>query len=382
MLHLDLAGLITILGACAILHAFGCQSARPPSISESPFGEIGGEPVSLYTLENQHGVVAKITNYGGIVTELHLPDAGGEKADVVLGFDTLQAYVDHSPYFGCIVGRVGNRIADGRFTLDGAEYQLAQNNGPHHLHGGDTGWDKHLWEAHANQTANGPSLTLSLHSTDGDENYPGNVNAIVVYTLTNDNELRIEMTATTDRATPINMVHHSYWNLAGHGSGTILDHLLQLNADQYTPGDATLIPTGEIAPVAQTPFDFTDPKAIAADINQLPPSGDDPGGYDLNYVVDGSAKELRFVARAVDPGSGRSMEIYANQPGVQFYSGNFLDGVSGKGGVVYDKHDGFCLETQKFPDAINKQGRPGWPNVVLRPGEQYRHVMIHRFSAE
>ncbi|MCL4209473.1 MAG: galactose mutarotase [Phycisphaerales bacterium] len=358
----------------------GCGGTQSMTIERADFGVADGQPVSLYTLTNRHGLVARITNYGAIVTELHVPDRNGRLDDVVLGFDTLAEYVDHNPYFGCMAGRCANRIANGRFTLDGVTHQLNTNNGPHHLHGGVKGFDKVVWDATPRTTAEGPSLRLTYLSPDGEEHYPGNLLVTVTYTLTHDNALRVETTATTDAPTIVNIVHHSYWNLAGHNSGTILAHQMQLPASSYTPADATLIPTGVIAPVTGTPFDFTMPKAMGEDIGQLPASGDDPGGYDLNYVVDGDPGAMRLAAIVHEPGSGRVMTIHADQPGIQFYTGNFLSDVPGKDGAIYPRHGGFCLETQKFPDSINKEGRPGWPSVILRPGQTYRHVMEHRFS--
>jgi len=346
------------------------------------FGELDGEQVMIYTLKNDAGSIAKISNYGGIVTELWMPDRDGNLADVVLGFDTLEEYQEKSPYFGAMVGRYGNRIAKGSFTLDGQTHQLATNNGPNHLHGGIKGFDKVLWTATPFKLDHGPGLRLTYLSRDGEEGYPGNLSVTVEYLLTHNNELRVTTEATCDAPTPVNIVHHTYWNLAGHDSGTILDHELSLNADRYTPADSTLIPTGEIASVENTPFDFREPKSIGRDIGQLPPNADDPGGFDMNYVVNGPPSDLRIAARVSDPASGRFLEVLANQPGIQFYSGNFLDGTPGKAQTPYPKHSGFCLESQVFPDSINRQAEDGWPNAVLRPGGIYRHVMIHRFGAE
>lgn len=357
----------------------GCSAM---SITEEPYGHVDGLPVTLYTLRNA-GLTAKITNYGGIVTELHVPDRNGNVADVALGFDTLAEYRDHNPYFGAMVGRCANRIAQGRFTLDGRTYQLATNNGPNHLHGGVKGWDKVVWEATPRRTPDGPALELRYFSPDGEEGYPGDVTATVVYTLTKGRELRIDIEATCTAPTPVNIVHHTYWNLAGHDAGTILDHELTLDCDFYTPTDATLIPTGEIAPVEGTPFDFRAGKTMGTHIADVPRAGDDdPGGYDLNYVVRGEMGALRRAARVRDPASGRVMEIWTTEPGIQFYTGNFLDGVPGKGGAIYPKHGAFCLETQRYPDAVNKEGREGWPTAILRPGQTYRHTMVHRFSAD
>ncbi len=378
-MHTKLIGAIGAVFSLALMMT-GCTGARS-MINEAPFGEADGKPVTLYTLENAKGARVGITDYGAIVTECWMPDRDGRYQDIALGFDTLAEYKEKSPYFGAIAGRVANRIDEGRFTLDGHTYQLATNNGPNHLHGGNKGFDKVVWDAETFQGIEGPGVRLTYVSPAGEENYPGAVRVQVEYQLTNNNELRVITEARTDAPTPINIAHHSYWNLAGQASGTILGQQLMLNADRYTPVDSTLIPTGQIAPVAGTPFDFRTPKAIGRDIGQLPGNGsDDPGGYDINYVVNGSPNAYRLVARASDPGSGRVMEIYADQPGVQFYSGNFLDNLPGKGGAIYPKHGAFCLETQVFPDSINHQGEAGWPNAVLRPEQTYRHVMVHRFS--
>lgn len=375
---------VTTLGVlCAVLLSItGCNRSGSAVRTQS-FGTVDGKPVHLYTLTNSQGTKASISDYGGIVTHLWVPDRDNNLDDIVLGFDTVAEYQDHSPYFGAMVGRVANRINKGQFTLDGKSYQLATNNGPNHLHGGNKGFDKVVWDATPFHADDGPGLRLTYVSPDGEEGYPGEVHTTVEYVLTNDNELRIVSEATTSQATPINIAHHSYWNLAGQGSGTILDHVLMLPASRYTPTDSTLIPTGQIAPVANTPFDFTTPKPIGRDIAQLPGDGaDNPGGYDMNYVVDGIPDKLRLAARVYEPTTGRVMEIFSNQPGVQFYSGNFLDGVAGKGGKTYPIHTGFCLETQVFPDSINHKHQAGWHDAVLRPGQIYRHVMIHRFSVE
>jgi len=370
--HVVFACLIALAGMVA-----GCQGGGAMQVES--FGEIEGREAQLYTLTNESGAFVKITNYGATVTELHVPDRDGAMGDVVLGFDTVEEYPEKSQYFGCTAGRCANRIAKGQFQIDGQRYQLATNNGPNHLHGGERGFDKVLWDA---QPGAGNSLVLTYVSPDGEEGYPGEVRAKVIYAWTDDNELIVEMEATTDAPTVVNMVHHSYWNLDGHDSGTILDHELQIVAERYTPTDETLIPTGELSPVAGTPYDFRSAKRIGRDIGSIPTVGpDDPGGYDLNYVVDGGASEMRLMARVVGADSGRVMEIEADQPGIQFYSGNFIDGVVGKGGAVYPKNAALCLESQYFPDSINKQG-PGWADVVLRPGEVYRHRMVHRFGVE
>lgn len=360
----------------------GMGPAVTDGIVVEPWGQIDGVKIQRFTLDNGRMRV-RIIDYGATVTECLVPGPEGEMIDIVLGFDDLAGYIERSQYFGCIVGRCANRIDSGKFTLDGTEYALATNNGDHHLHGGVKGFDKSIWGARPLASDDGIGIELLLTSADGDEGYPGEVHATVRYTLTDDDVLRVEMTAETDRATPVNLAHHSYWNLAGHSSGSMLDQLLTLNCSRYTAGE-NLIPTGEIAPVSGTALDFTSAKAIGTDIAALPGSGDgDPGGYDHNFVIDGfSLKEtgtLRFAARASDRASGNSMEIWTDQPGIQFYSGNFLDGVAGKKGAVYQKHGAFCLESQLWPDAINKQDNGAWPSVILQPGSTYRHTMEHRF---
>ena len=349
---------------------------KAAAITAAPFGKLGDTPVQLYTLTNAHGLVAKITNYGGIVTELHVPDRTGMLADIVLGFENLDGYLKDSPYFGAIVGRVANRIKNAEFTLDGTHYTLEANDKPNHLHGGRKGWDKVVWSATPRDTAEGPALELTYVSRDGEEGYPGSVMARTVYTLTNDNELKVDMEATTDKPTLVNMAHHSYWNLGGHNSGTILDHEVTLYADRYTPG-APMVPYGEIKSVKGTPFDFTSAKPVGKELTQ---TGGTPIGYDHNFVINGEPNQLRPVARVKDPKSGRVMTLSANQPGVQFYTGNFLNGsITGKG-ATYVQHAALCLESQKFPNAINV---PAWQDqAILRPGQTYRHVMVHKFNTE
>ncbi len=351
-------------------------------IKRQVFGEVPGYGmVDLYTLVNRNGFEARITNYGGIVVSLFAPDRNGVWADVVLGYDTLEDYLkDNSPYFGSIVGRVGNRIAGGRFSLDGVEYTLARNNGPNHLHGGIRGFDKVVWAAEALGGPDGPVLRLSYTSSDGEEGYPGTLETVVTYTVTSDNELRIDYGAFTDRPTVVNLTHHSYFNLAGTGSGNILGHELTINSDRFTPIDDTLIPTGEVRSVKGTPLDFTVPALIGARI------GDDYDqlafgiGYDHNWVLNRPDKGLSFAARVREPGSGRVMEVYTTEPAIQFYSGNFLDGtITGKGGAVYRQRDGLCLETQHYPDSPNK---PEFPSIVLRPGERYAQTTTYRFLAD
>jgi aldose 1-epimerase len=331
--------------------------------------------VERYTLRNAHGIELRIISYGATLTELRLPDRTGQLADVVLGFDRLQEYVEHSPYFGATIGRVANRIAGASFELAGKRYQLAANNGAHHLHGGKKGWDKVVWRASPVASEQGVAVKLSYTSKDGEEGYPGNVTATTVYTLTDSDELEIEMSATTDAPTVINMAHHSYWNLAGHASGPIGEEQLQLFAANYTPA-TDLIPNGTIAAVQGTPFDFTQPKRIDKDWSA---AGGSPAGFDHNWVVDGEPHQLRPVARLSEPKSGRVLTLEANQPGVQFYTGNFLN-VTGKAGARYEPHAGLCLETQRFPNSINV---PGWrEEVILEPGQVYQHRMRFHFGVE
>ncbi|MEW6072645.1 MAG: aldose epimerase family protein [Planctomycetota bacterium] len=362
----------------ATLALTGCRAmGTSPRIAETVWGSAGGQEVRLYTLRNERGLVMKVTDYGAIITELHLPDRDGRFADVVLGHDSLDGYLDGHPYFGCIAGRCANRIARGRFLLDGKSYQLACNNGPNHLHGGDVGFDKHIWEAETMDTPAGPAIRLSRLSPAGEEGYPGNLRATVTYTLTHANELVVEMAATTDAPTLCNLAQHTYWNLAGHASGPVLDHLLALNAERYVPVDETLIPIGAFARVAGTPFDFRTPKPIGRDLSSV---GGDPVGYDHDFVLEGDPAVMKLAARVVEPVSGRVLEVRSDQPGCQFYGGNFLDGSEvGKGGAAYRQYGGFCLETQRHPDSIH---HPDWPTVVLRPGEEYRHTIVFAFGIE
>ena len=341
------------------------------------FGHLtNGIEVELYTLTNAHGVQASISNYGGTLTSLLVPDKNGHMGDVVLGFDDVSGYLSPAfrkanPYFGALIGRYGNRIAKGRFTLDGKTYLLAANNGPNSLHGGTVGFDQRIWQATPGTAAAGETLTLTYHSPDGEEGYPGNLTVTVVYTLTDDNALRLDYTATTDKPTPFNITNHAYFNLSHGTEKDILGHELTLAAHSYTVVDATLIPTGELRSVAGTPFDFTTPHAIGERIAQV------PGGYDHNFVLNGPAG-LQPAASVYDPASGRSMAVSTDQPGIQLYTGNFLDGsLTGKRGTVYGPHAGFCLETQHFPDSPNQ---PSFPNTVLRPGEAFRSSTVYQFG--
>ncbi len=345
------------------------------SVERMDFGKTpDGTPVELYVLSNGR-ITAKVTTYGGIVTELHVPDRQGKTADVVLGFDTLDAYLARNPHFGAITGRVANRIAGAEFTLDGKEYKLAANNGRNTLHGGLKGFDKVVWKAEDVSGPDGPAVKLTHVSRDGEEGFPGNLSVAVTYTLTPDDALRIDYSATTDKATPVNLTNHSYFNLAGHASGAILGHELAIAADQYTLADDELIPTGQLAPVRDTPLDFTTPTTIGARIRQIKA---ELGGYDHNYVIRPDTKSPAFAVRARDPESGRVMEMYTTEPGVQLYTSNSMGSIKGKGGAVYRKHQGFCLEAQHYPDALH---HPDFPSIILRPGSTYTQTTIYKFSA-
>ncbi len=346
-------------------------------IKVEPFGKTAdGQAVDVATMTNGKGIEAKVITYGGIIISLKAPDREGKPGDIVLGFDNLEGYLRGHPYFGAIIGRYGNRIGAAKFALDGVEHRLAANDGPHHLHGGIKGFDKVVWKIErAEAKGDEAILKLSYLSKDGEEGYPGNLKCAVTYTLTADNELKMRYEATTDKATVLNLTNHSYWNLAGQGNGDILGHELMLNADRYTPVDEGLIPTGELKSVKGAPMDFTRPMAIGSRIKQV-----DIGGYDHNFVLNGKARKMQPSATVYEPTSGRLMEIRTTEPGVQFYTGNFLDGtLTGKDGKVYKKHYAFCLETQHFPDSPNK---PNFPSVVLRPGEKYETVTIHAFSTK
>jgi len=347
-----------------------------PSISKSSFGAIpGGGAVELYTLTNADGLVCKAITYGAAVTELHVPDRAGRLGDIVLGFDNLPQYLTDSPCFGSVVGRVANRIAGGRFSLDGRSYSLAINDPPNTLHGGTKGFDKVVWGAEGVNSPDGPSVVFQRVSPDMEEGFPGALSARVAYTLTNGNELRIDYEASSDKATPVNLSHHSYFNLAGKGD--VLGHVLQLKAARFTPIDSSLVPTGEIARVADGPLDFTKPKAIGRDIARMP---SELHGYDHNLVLDGGGPGPVLAARVHEPVTGRAMEVSTDQPGLQFYTGNSLpDGLAGKRGARYARHSGFCLETQHFPDSVN---RPAFPTTILRPGQVFRSTTIYRFAAK
>jgi aldose 1-epimerase len=348
-------------------------------ITVKPFGQTqDGTAISLYTLRNNKGAEAGICNYGGLVIFLKVPDRKGHFDDVVLGYDNLGDYVKDSPYFGAMIGRYGNRIAKGKFTLDGQDYTLAVNNGPNALHGGLKGFDKVVWEARLVASLEGPALELKYVSKDGEEGYPGTISVTAVYTLTQDNALKLEYTATTDKDTVVNLTQHSYFNLAGKGD--ILDHQVMIPADKFTPVDSTLIPTGELRPVEGTPFDFRTPTAIGARIGQDDEQLKFGNGYDHNWVINKPMGQLTLMARVYEPTSGRVLEVLSTEPGLQFYSGNFLDGKNtGKGGWVYNFRNGFCMEPQHYPDSPNQ---PNFPSVVLKPGQVYRNTIIFKFSVQ
>jgi aldose 1-epimerase len=352
--------------------------------------------VEIYTLTNRHGMTAKVMTYGATLTELVVPDKAGKPADVVLGFDKLEPYLAGTPYFGATVGRVGNRIAKGTFTLNGKTHHLATNNGPNHLHGGNVGFDKVVWKAEVLSARDGQAVKFTHRSPDGDEGYPGTLDVSVTYTLTDANELRLDYTATTDKPTPLNLTNHSYFNLAGEGNGLILDHVMMIAADEITPVDDTLIPTGRLAPVEGTVFDFTTPTALGARIDRVPVAP--PVGYDHNFVLrradgglsaeargakaegHGAVHALTLAARVFEPKSGRTMEVRTTEPAVQLYTGNFLDGtIKNRNGVPYLEHSAFCLETQHYPDSVN---HPNFPSTILEPGKVYRSTTVYAFSAK
>ena len=348
-------------------------------ITRHAFGTTSdGTTIDRYTLTNTRGLEAEIMTFGGIITALRVPDRNGAPGDVVLGFDTLAPYLRKHPYFGALVGRYANRIANGQFELDGTTYTLAQNDGSNHLHGGPEGFHQKIWAAQPRDTSDGPSLELSLVSPDGEEGYPGNLSVTVVYTLTDQNELRIDYTATTDQATVLNLTNHSYFNLSG--GGDILGHEMQLFSSRFIPINDNLIPTGEIRPVEGTPMDFRTPTPIGARIDNDDEQLCNGLGYDHCWVLDKAPDALGHAARAYDPASGRTLDVYTTQPGVQFYSGNMLDGsLTGKNGQIYAKRTGFCLETEHFPDSPNQ---PQFPSTVLRPGETYQQTTIFRFGTQ
>lgn len=380
MAHANRRGFILIMGIALVsLWSKSMDLEAKPTIRKQAFGKTAdGQAVDLYTLTNASGVEAGIMTYGGIVVSLKVPDRNGKLEDVVLGYDRLDGYLQKNPFFGALAGRYGNRIAKGRFTLNGREYTLARNNGENHLHGGIKGFDKMVWKAKEVEEKDGVGLSLSYVSKDGEEGYPGNLSTTVIYTLTNNNELRIDYRASTDKDTVVNLTNHSYFNLAG--SGDILKHEVMINADTFTPVDAGLIPTGELRSVKGTPFDFSRPHAIGERIDQPDEQLTFGKGYDHNWVINHRDGALALAARIYEPGTGRVMEVYTKEPGMQFYTGNFLDGsITGKGGQVYRKRAGFCMETQHFPDSPNK---PNFPSTVLRPGQTYTTTTVYKFSTK
>ena len=368
---------LSLIFAATVVYVGGCKEAGKMSIKTEPFGQTpDGQAVDLVTMTNPNGIEARIISYGGIIVSMKTPDRDGKSGDVVLGFDKLDGYTKEHPYFGAIIGRYGNRIGAGKFMLDGVEHKLAVKNGSNHMHGGVKGFDTVVWKIEETKAAGDDAiLKLGYLSKDGEEGYPGNLKCTVTYTLTAGNELKMRYEATTDKATVLNLTNHSYWNLAGQGTGDILGHELMLNADRYTPVDEGLIPTGELKSVKDTPMDFTKAMTIGSRIKQV-----DIGGYDHNFVLNGETGQMKLCANVYEPVSGRVMEIRTTEPGVQFYTGNFLDGtLTGKGGKVYQKHYAFCLETQHFPDSPNK---PDFPSVVLKPGEKYDITTVHKFSTK
>jgi aldose 1-epimerase len=349
------------------------------SVTRAPFGTSDdGRSVHVFTLTNANGVEVRVMEYGATIVSLRTPDRDGNLGDIALGFDSLDGYLAGSPYFGAVVGRYGNRIAGGRFALDDSTYQLATNDGVNHLHGGITGFDKVVWTGEPVERDDGVGVTFAYTSPDGEEGYPGTLETRVTYILTEADELIMDYVATTDRATPVNLTQHTYFNLTGDASRDILDHELQVHAESFTPVDETLIPTGTVAPVAATPFDFRSPTAIGARIGEDHRQLELGGGYDHNFVLRRAGPGLISAAQVVEPTSGRMLEVLTTEPGMQFYSGNFLDGtITGKGGRVYEHRFGFCLETQHYPDSPNQ---PEFPSTILRPGDEYRSTTVWRFG--
>ena len=367
-----------LAGALVEQSVIAAKKKNKGSVKKEAFGKTeDGKKVDAYILTNKNGLQAKIITYGAMLTEMHVPDKNGNLGDVVFGHDKLEDYLDGHSYFGVTTGRVANRIAKGKFTLDGHEYSLATNNDPNHLHGGIEGIDKKVWSAREVRSKEGEAVAFSYVSPDGEEGYPGELKMKVTYTLTNDNELRIDYLATTNKATPVNLTNHAYWNLAGKGQ--ILDHVLQLNADHYTPVDKTGIPTGEILKVDEV-MSFLKPTKIGARIDDAKLAGE-PGGYDHNYCLNKiEFGKISMAARVEEETSGRTLEIFTTEPGIQFYTGNFLNGTEiGKGGWKYEFRNAFCLETQHFPDSINQ---PHFPSTVLRPKEKYTQTTIHKFGVK
>ena len=375
---------LAFLSSCMLMNKEEKNDGKPQvslpytkfSVAEDGFGEVDGQKVIQYTLTNPNGMSVKILNYGGTVTDIMVPDRNGKFGDVVLGYDSLSGYLQNgNPYFGCLVGRYGNRIANAKFTLDGKEYVLAPNNNGNTLHGGVKGFDKRVWTASDINTDSVSSIKFTYDSKDMEEGYPGNLHTEVVYTLTKNNELKLEYKATTDKATPVNLTNHCYFNLSAGADSTILDHELMIRARQFTPVNDKLIPTGKIDSVSGTAMDFTSAKKIGKDIAQV------AGGYDHNWVFQKPENRFDMVASLYHAPSGRYMEVYTTEPGIQFYSGNFLDGTlkNTRGGTKYVKHAGLCLETQHFPDSPNQ---PAFPNTIIKPGDTYQQITVYKFSTK
>lgn len=372
-------GVIAGLLACGASFAVSAGSSGSATITQTHFGRTAaGTDVTLYSMRNRAGMEARITNYGGIVTYLTAPDRHGRYADVVLGYDTLDSYLKATPYFGALVGRYANRIAHATFTLDGVRYALASNDGPNALHGGTVGFDKRVWDVkEAVLTPDGPRLTLTYLSHDREEGYPGNLQVTAVYTLTDDDALRLDLSAATDKKTVVNLTQHSYFNLRGHGD--VLGHIVQINADKFTPIDSTLIPTGELRSVAGTPLDFREPTAIGARIDGADEQLRFGKGYDHNWIISKPKAELGIIATVYEPDTGRVLQVSSSEPGLQVYSGNMLDGsLKGKGGWVYTARSALTMEPQHYPDSPN---HADFPSTVLAPGDTYRNTIIYRFSA-
>lgn len=377
--HVKLPGIRPVLFSIGVIFFFVTTAAAKPKATKGDFGKTAaGTPVEIYTLTNSGGAEARIITYGGTVVSLKVPERNGRITDVVLGYDSIADYEKHTSYFGSIIGRYGNRIAKGKFTLDGKEYTLAVNNGENHLHGGIKGFDKVVWAAKPSTDAAGANLELTYLSKDGEEGYPGNLSITVVYSLTEKNQLKVVYSATTDKATLVNLTHHSYFNLAGAGTGSILDHQVRLFASNFTPTDAGSIPTGEIRPVEGTPFDFLKATAIGARIGQADQQLKFGSGYDHNWVLDRKGELPGLAATVYEQTTGRYMEVFTTEPGMQFYTGNFLDGaIKGKNGQDYPKNSGFCLEAQHYPDSPNQ---PKFPSTELKPGQKYTQTTIYKFS--
>jgi aldose 1-epimerase len=374
------APLLFILSLSFILSSVSSTAREKSVIKKESFGKTPDAAVDLYTITNASGVELRVTNYGGIIVSLRVPDKKGTLADLVFGYDNLDGYLTNPAYFGAVVGRYANRIANGKFTVDGVEYHLAKNNGPNSLHGGLKGFNEAVWHAEPSTNEQGSGLILTYTSKDGEEGYPGNLKTKVTYAVTDHNQLKIDYEATTDKATPVNLTCHSYFNLAGEGSGDILKHELTLNAYRFTPADQTQIPTGELRPVKGTPMDFTKSTPVGARISDSYDQLLIGHGYDHNFVLNRKGDDLQLAARVREPQSGRVLEVYTTEPGVQLYTGNFLDGtITGKHGHVYNKHAALCLETQHFPDSPN---HANFPSTIVRPGQTYHSTTVYKFLVE